>query len=100
MKRKKYDAKYKSKVILEVLKEESTINEIASREGIHPNLVSRWKTEFLEGMPQIFEKENIEVEKMKKEYEDQLEELYKQLGKQTAQIEWLKKKSAKYTLLS
>lgn len=98
-KRKKYDSKYKSKIILEVLKEEKTINEIAAREGLHPNLISRWKSEFLEGMEKIFEKENIEAEKLKKVHEEEIEELYKQLGKQAAQIEWLKKKICKILLV-
>lgn len=92
MERKKHTAEFKSKIVLELLKEELSLSQLASGYGIHPNLVSRWKAEFLEGMPRIFNKENAEAEKLKKEYEKQTEELYAQLGKLTAQIEWLKKK--------
>lgn len=93
MERKKYTAEFKGKIVLELLKEELSLSQLASGYGIHPNLVSRWKTEFMEGLPRIFSKENVEAEKLKKEYEKQTEELYAQLGKLTAQIEWLKKKS-------
>lgn len=93
MERKKHSAEFKAKIVLELMKEELTLGQLASGYGIHPNLVSRWKTEFMEGIPRIFSKENAEAEKVKKEYEKQIEELYAQLGKLTAQIEWLKKKS-------
>lgn len=92
MERKKHSTEFKCKIVLELLKEELSLSQLASGYGIHPNLVSRWKTEFMEGMPRIFSKENAEAEKIKKEYEKQVEELYTQLGKLTAQNEWLKKK--------
>jgi len=33
--------------VIEVIKGERTLNEIAAEYGIHPNLLSRWKTEFI-----------------------------------------------------
>ena len=35
-------------MVLEVLREEATVNEIAAQHGLNPVMVSRWKTEFLE----------------------------------------------------
>jgi|GEM_PF-4974131 len=37
----------KAKIVLEVLREEKTLNEIAAEYEIHPNMVSRWKAEFI-----------------------------------------------------
>jgi len=37
----------KAKIVIEVIKGERTLNEIAAEYGIHPNLLSRWKTEFI-----------------------------------------------------
>ena len=41
--RKKYSAEFKAKVALEAIREEKTINEIASHYGIHPQMVRAWK---------------------------------------------------------
>ena len=45
--KKKYSAEFKAKVALEAIREEKTINEIASHYGIHPQMVRAWKREFL-----------------------------------------------------
>lgn len=46
-KRNHYSAEFKTKVVLEILSEESTINQIAAQYGISPVVLSRWKKEFL-----------------------------------------------------
>ena len=45
MKRNAYTPDEKAKMVLEVLRGEHTINEIASEHGVHPNMLSRWKRE-------------------------------------------------------
>ena len=50
IKRKTYSAEFKAKLVLEVLKEEKTINEIASEYGMVPKNFINWKKEFLENM--------------------------------------------------
>jgi putative transposase len=49
-KRKSYSAEFKAKLVLEVLKGEKTINEIASTYGIIPKNLINWKKQFLENM--------------------------------------------------
>ena len=44
---KSYTAEYKTKVVLEVLREEKPLGEIASGYGLNPNMVRNWKTDFL-----------------------------------------------------
>ncbi|WP_412729509.1 transposase, partial [Cytobacillus firmus] len=44
MKRKRYTPEFKSQIVLEVLKEEKTMNEIASSHGIHVPLSRQWRT--------------------------------------------------------
>lgn len=38
----------KSKVVLEILKEEKTLAQIAAEFGVHPNQLSKWKKDALE----------------------------------------------------
>ncbi|MFD1360160.1 IS3 family transposase [Lentibacillus salinarum] len=91
-KRKRYSAAEKAKVVLEILREESTLNEIAQKYEVSPQLISRWKTEFLNNMPVVFDKKSTEMEQLKQEHEAEKEELINQIGQLTVDMNWLKKK--------
>jgi len=54
-KRRKFTSEYKVKVVLEVLREERTIGEIAASQQINPNQLARWRQEFLEKAPLVFD---------------------------------------------
>ena len=43
-KRRSYPAELKAEVALEALREEATMTELAARYGVHPNLITNWKT--------------------------------------------------------
>lgn len=92
-KRKRYTSEFKSKIVLEILKEEKSMSEISSEHGIHVNQLRQWRKAALEQMPQIFETNNKKVNQMKEDYENQMENLYAEVGRLTTQLSWLKKKS-------
>ena len=92
-KRNTYDAEFKTKVVLEVLREERTVNQIASLHELSPMLISRWKAEFFERASMVFEKGPSEAEKLKKGFEEKQELLEKKIGQLTIEVDWLKKKS-------
>lgn len=92
-KRNRYTAEFKTKVVLEVMREEQTVNEIAAKYELNPVMISRWKAEFLERASMVFEKGPSEADKVRKEYEAQQEHLEKLVGQLTVEIDWLKKKS-------
>lgn len=73
--RKRYTSEFKSKIVLEILKEEKSISEISSEHGIHVNQLRQWRKATLEKMPQIFETNNKKVDLMKQDYENQIENL-------------------------
>ena len=56
--RKKYDAKFKAKVAIEAIKERETLNELSSKYGVSPVMISRWKKEFIENSAAAFETPN------------------------------------------
>lgn len=91
--RKTYSPEFKSKMVLEVLRGERMLNEIASDHEVHPNMLTRWKTEATNNFHLLFENENAKIRKQSKEYEAQIDELHRQIGKLTAQYDWMKKKS-------
>jgi transposase-like protein len=91
--KKTHSPEAKAKIVLEILRGEETLNEIASKNNIHPILLSRWKTQAINNLPHVFESETAKARKQAKEAEKERDGLYQQIGKLTAQIEWLKKKS-------
>ena len=89
MSRKVYDKNFKAKVALEAIREEKTLSELSEQYGVNPNVISRWKKEVLEQLPEIFSRKR---EKLNKEFKQREEELYKEIGKLKVENEFLKKK--------
>ena len=89
--RRKFSADFKAKVVLEALKERSTIEELARKYELHPNQIHLWKKEFLNNASLVFSSADRLMED-KKQQEDLLEKLYAQIGQQKVEIDWLKKK--------
>ena len=92
--RRRHSPEFKAKVALEAIKGQKTVNEIASEFGIHPNQVSAWKRELLQGLETLFRQPNS---KEQREHEALQSELYEQIGRLNMELEWLKKKAARFS---
>jgi len=90
--RKTYTSAFKAKVILEVLREEQTLSQIAGKYEIHPNQITRWRKAVVERIPELLE-DKRKKESDDKEHQELVQELYAQIGELTAKLNWLKKKS-------
>ena len=88
--RKTYDKAFKTKVVLEALKEELTLQELGQKYDVHPNQIGQWKKQALEAMPDIFERPN-KKSASERESEDREEQMLKTIGTQKIEIDWLKK---------
>jgi len=55
MTRRKFTSKFKTKVVLEALKERQTLAELARKYELQPTQISLWKREFLASADQVFE---------------------------------------------
>ena len=89
--RRKFSADFKTKVVIESLKEKNTIEEIARKYELHPNQITLWRKEFLSKAANVFASEG-DHSSDKKQQEALLEKLYSQIGQQKVEIDWLKKK--------
>ena len=90
--KKNYTPEFKAKVALELLREELTASQLASGYGVHVTLVNKWKKTAEEGLPELFaDKRKKDVRA--KEQEEEIRELYAQIGELTTKLNWLKKKS-------
>ena|SRR5437773_11478376 len=89
--RKRYSAAFKAQVVLELLKEERSVAQIASEYGAHPNQLYQWKAQALKNLPRLFDDEQPKVKQS--QADQKLNELYAEIGRLTTQVNWLKKKS-------
>ncbi len=87
--RRSFDDSLKARVALEAIKGEKTISELAGIYEVHPNLIRQWKKHLLENAPSLFSKKK---EQCSKEQENLTDELYKRIGRQDIELEYLKKK--------
>lgn len=95
-----YSAELKTKVVLEILREEKTIPEIAQKYEVPPTTIRDWKRQFLENAHLAFTpgKEVQELKGKLKEAAKEKEHLYKEVGQLTVMLNWAKKKSAELGL--
>ena len=94
MKRKPRSAQFKSQVALEAIKNEKTINELASEYEIHANQISQWKRQLLDNLPDIFSKGRSQ----KTQNDEALQaRLYEEIGRLEVELDWLKKKAAQFS---
>ena len=90
----KYSTQLKTKLVLEVLKEERTLNEIASDNNINPKNLQNWKKIFLENAEVA-----MEPAKAVKEYKEEIVNLQeknddyaKTIGQLTVENNWMQGK--------
>ncbi len=93
-KRATYNSAFKTKLVLEVLQNKKTLNEIASENNVTPANFKNWKKTFLANAEIA-----MEPSKTVKEYKEELVQLNKEnemltkiVGKMTVEKEWLEKK--------
>jgi len=91
--RQKVSKEEKAKIVLAILRNDQTANEIASQYGVHPNIISRWKQTVIEGLPELFEDKRKKIDRGRyQEQEQKIERLQKLVGQRDYELDWLKKK--------
>ncbi|MFH1776612.1 MAG: transposase [Candidatus Omnitrophota bacterium] len=88
-KRKIYPKEFKARVALEALKEAKTIAELSSKYEVHSNMISKWKKQLQDNIADIFIRKNDQ----EPDAQQQIENLYKEIGRIQVENAWLKKSS-------
>jgi putative transposase len=90
--RKQYTAAFKAHLVREVLKEEKPLNQIAAEHGVHRNLLTQWRDHALAGLPSLFSRQaELDQTARAAAHDQQVHELYAEIGKLSTQLAWLKK---------
>jgi transposase-like protein len=91
--RRKFTGAFKAKVAIEALKERESLAELSKHYEVHPNIITKWKKEFLENSAYVFDQQSKETEK-----EIDIEKLYAKIGQLEIENDFLKKNLRKIGL--
>ena len=87
MSRRKFTSKFKTKVVLEALKERHSLADLAQKYEIHPTQISSWKRDFLDGAEAVFEKGKTDK---RSDAEKKNDQLLKTIGELKVENDFLK----------
>ena len=90
--RRKFSGAFKAKVAIEAIKERESLAELSKRFEVHPNMISKWKQEFLDRSSEVFDK------KSDADSEVDLDKLYAKIGQLEMANDFLKKNLKKIGL--
>lgn len=88
--RRQHTAEIKARVALAAIKGERTANEIATMYGVHPTMISKWKKQALQELPQVFTNRRSALVRAQ---EDLTGSLYQEIGRLKVELDWIKKKA-------
>jgi transposase len=86
--RRQHTAGFKAQVAMAALKEQATLNELASRYGVHPVQVAQWKKLAQEGLPTLFASRRGKAAEPEGVQEGRL---YEEIGRLKVELDWLKR---------
>jgi putative transposase len=92
-KRKSHSATFKAQVALAAVKGDKTIAELASMHGVHPTMIHAWKKQLIGAAEELFQ---TGVRTSDSQHEELQAQLYEQIGRLQAELQWLKKKVARF----
>ena len=87
-KRRRHPDRLKARVALEAIKGVKTLSELSAEYHIHPNVITKWKGQLIEGAAMVFSRgsENGNSE------EALTRPLYEEIGRLKVELDWLKKR--------
>jgi transposase len=89
--RKNHTTEFKTKVAVEAIRQQKTVNELTSEYGVHATQINLWKKQALAVIPEAFSGKR---EKARGNQQQDIDELHRQIGQLIAERDWLKKKSS------
>ena len=86
--RRRFTADFKARVALDALRGDKTIQEIATRHKVHPNQVSTWKRQAMDGLGAVF---SNGADKGRMDHDDEVHDLHAKIGQLTVERDFLAK---------
>jgi transposase len=90
--RRRFDSKFKSKVVIEALKEQKTLSALSKEFNLHPQQITDWKKQALSGLPALFEGGSVfKDSKAESDIDSITAPLYEKIGRLEVEMDFLKK---------
>ncbi len=86
--RRRFTANFKAKVALEALRGDRTVQEIAGRHKVHPNQVSAWKRQAMDGLDAVF---SNGADRTHQDHDAEIYDLHAKIGELTVERDFLAK---------
>jgi transposase-like protein len=86
--RRRFDGEFKTKVVLEALKERKTMNALAKEHSIHPQQITDWKKLAIDQLPTVFGKETPAAAP---DLEAITAPLYQKIGQLEVELDYLRR---------
>ena len=90
--RRRFSGEQKSKLTLEALRGDRTLQEIASKHQVHPNQVGAWKRQAIEGSAELFSKG---AERRVRDHESEVREFHAKIGELLVERDFLSRGSGR-----
>ncbi len=84
--RRRFTAEFKARVALEALRGDRTVQEIAAKHKVHPNQVSTWKRQAIDGLGEVF---SNGADRARSGHEAEVKELHAKIGELTVVNDFL-----------
>ena len=84
--RRRFTAEFKARVALEALRGDKTIQELAAKHKVHPNQVSTWKRQAVDGLGEVF---SNGVDRVRRDHESEIHGLHAKIGELTVERDFL-----------
>jgi transposase-like protein len=85
-KRRRFTADFKARIALDALRGDKTIQEIAAKHKVHPNQVSTWKRQAVEGLGAVF---SNGADRAGRDHEAEVHDLHAKIGELTVERDFL-----------
>ena len=86
--RRRFTADFKAKVALDALRGDRTIQEIATKHKVHPNQLSAWKRQAMDGLGEVF---SNGTDRAGQDHEAEVHDLHAKFGQLTVERDFLAK---------
>lgn len=86
--RRRFTSEFKARIALEALRGDKTVHEIAAQHKVHPNQVSTWKRQAIDGLSEVF---SNGADRERQDHDSEVRDLHAKIGQLTVERDFLAK---------
>lgn len=84
--RRRFGGEFKARVALEALRGDKTVQEIGAKHKVHPNQVSTWKRQAMDGLSKVF---SNGTDRERQDHDSEIRDLHAKIGQLTVERDFL-----------